>query len=1422
MKHVLFALPALLLVSSISILSPLPHTDEPLNEKNKDASGDMSADSQTIVVTDIDLGSDSVVWKAGNTYILDGYVFLESGGVLVIEPGTRIEARIFPTKEEELTSALIITRGAKIFAEGTADNPIVFTAEGDDGTFNIIERRGSWGGLVILGNGYTGTEDAPNIAGFGEDERAIYGGTNSRENSGTLRYVSIRYGGAALSDGNELNGLTLGAVGDSTTIEFIEVFAQRAGGIEIDGGGVDIRHASVSFCGGDMYKIDEDWFGNGQYWFGIQREPISVNDRVYGGHHNGLVDQEPNEIQKIYNATFIGVGAEGTPERPNTALRIGNASYTSYNNSIFTGFANGGIEFDSISSLRYIFTGFELVNNIWFSFGDGPAFGDIISAANSGNLTAVIDTMQEQGNTIEDTGIRGISRSPDGGLDPRLKEGASALSGAATPNGDRFDATTYRGAFNDTDLWLWGWTALDELGYLPEQPEEAEPECIVITDADLTNGNYLWTADNCYLLDGVVFLEGGTLKIEAGTVVRAKAAPTSPADTTSMLVIASGATINAEGTAAAPIIFTAEQDSVGATPNVPADSGALWGGLAILGNAPLEEGVARSTLPGFTSVSKAEYGGSDTLGTSGVLKFVRVQHAGLNRSSLFLGGLGRGTTVDFVEVFASGSTTDAAFRLAGGTVNPRYLSVHRATNGDLVSLTNNWQGVGQFWFLLAADTEDTALARGIAIRGAQNNEAYYNSAAIRPQLYNLTIVGPENGGNFRAFDFGDRNATQGGIRLQNSVFYDFTTAINADLLPPVSYDLKLDGNFFWKSDAPPTLGEVIASADADTDETLRYRFASDENQLVDPGLVQPRRSAGPLDLRPTESGAASTITWNYPDDDLITKTNFSGAFCWVNMWADFWTSLAEHGLVDSEVAGGKLTPFACQLPTEDVVLVPGRDVVVDFTNLPREKADDLVQRLEDGGATLKDFCACVDNYPLLRYYGLPDADTIILDGPRGSSGSSGIDTVNVELVFESLLPTDGNFIQCDLPVVFQPGEKNTVYIALLDTGMDLPNTRGKGLIYNNDELPGNGIDENRDCVVDNNEGTNHIERDSLAQDDLDHGTPLASIMTRMLPDNVQPIIMNEKVYNVNRGNAFELTCGLHEAVAKGAQVVNMSLGFWDENVPIPLYNALKFAEEKGVLVVISAGNEGENLLAPRTEKWQGSYRWPGAFRIIDQIDKELKPFANLVVVGALGVEGDTLAYYSNYHPEIVNVVTQGAFRTIGLDNKVVDLAGTSMTAAFVSRIAALALAYNPQLTPEEIIDSLTAPGNLQRHASLDTVVSTGGRIKLENVHKSLGIEFYEPDLDVEPPQEVYVTPNPFFREVHFRLGDGFTAYSDLELRVYDACGELVYEEFCNGAGLMEWSGKTTEGLELPDGLYLYDLRVNDKPFRGKVLKFWRN
>ena len=250
----------------------------------------------TVTITDNGNGTGTTTWTKDNTYILDGLVFVNSGQTLTIEPGTVIKGKPGQTTD---ASALIVARGGKINAAGTAEEPIIFTAEQDDlaNPFDIpAGTKGLWGGVIILGNAQlNSTPGESAIEGIPTTEpRGLYGAIdtdgdtipdsfNNLDNSGTFTYCSIRYGGTDIGAGNEINGLTLGGVGRLTTIHHVEVIFNKDDGIEFFGGNVNTSHMIAAFCGDDSYDYDEGFRGKGQFWFVIQAD--SIGDR--GGEHDG-------------------------------------------------------------------------------------------------------------------------------------------------------------------------------------------------------------------------------------------------------------------------------------------------------------------------------------------------------------------------------------------------------------------------------------------------------------------------------------------------------------------------------------------------------------------------------------------------------------------------------------------------------------------------------------------------------------------------------------------------------------------------------------------------------------------------------------------------------------------------------------------------------------------------------------------------------------------------------------------------------------------------------------------------------------------------------------------------------------------------------------------------------------------------------
>lgn len=213
--------------------------------------------------------SENTTWETGKTYILGGRIAVTAGNTLTIQPGVVVKGEVGSGSN---ATALIIARGAKIDAQGTADSPVIFTTVADEIAPGQIASpnlepnfSGLWGGLIILGKAkasLSGDVTETQIEGIPpSDTNSLYGGTDDADNSGSLKFVSIRHGGANIGEGNEINGLTLGAVGSGTVIENIEVIGNQDDGIEWFGGTVNVKNAIVWNAGDDALDTDQAWAG---------------------------------------------------------------------------------------------------------------------------------------------------------------------------------------------------------------------------------------------------------------------------------------------------------------------------------------------------------------------------------------------------------------------------------------------------------------------------------------------------------------------------------------------------------------------------------------------------------------------------------------------------------------------------------------------------------------------------------------------------------------------------------------------------------------------------------------------------------------------------------------------------------------------------------------------------------------------------------------------------------------------------------------------------------------------------------------------------------------------------------------------------------------------------------------------------------
>lgn len=280
--------------------------------------------------------SANTTWTKDKVYYLDTRVAVLDGVTLTIEPGTVIKGK---SGTGANATALVVARGAKLMAEGTASEPIIFTAESDQITSGQIESPnlspdfdGAWGGLIVLGNAPISADAATiQIEGIpASDANGLYGGTDSTDNSGVIKYVSVRHGGANIGSGNEINGITFGGVGNGTTVEYVEVVANQDDGLEFFGGHVNAKNVVVWNNGDDALDTDQAWHGTIDNFVVVN--PGDEAMELDGGEGTF------NRLQTITNGTVYAKDAQGLVDVDvdanaaavkNTMLDISNVYFTS-------------------------------------------------------------------------------------------------------------------------------------------------------------------------------------------------------------------------------------------------------------------------------------------------------------------------------------------------------------------------------------------------------------------------------------------------------------------------------------------------------------------------------------------------------------------------------------------------------------------------------------------------------------------------------------------------------------------------------------------------------------------------------------------------------------------------------------------------------------------------------------------------------------------------------------------------------------------------------------------------------------------------------------------------------------------------------------------------------------------------------------
>jgi hypothetical protein len=492
-----------------------------------------TASAAEVLVTDNIAAS--TAWTANNVYNLQKQIYVLPGATLTIEPGTLVQSTT------GLGGSLAVCRGAKIYVNGTKDAPVIMTSTTDD-LVSWHEGCNEWGNLTLMGKAvvsashYGGLPVGSNtktptglnekqmeglVADFPGDTKVMYGGNDDNDDSGSISYVSLRYGGKVIGLANELNGLSLGGIGRETDIHHVEIMNNVDDGIEIWGGTVNLKYVNIWNIGDDSFDVDEGWRGKAQFGLIVQghstdaSQGSGVGDNCFEIDGAEDSDAQPVTTATIYNFTVIGqplAGDHATAWRDNARMQFRNCIFMDLGEQLVkndnsdgdgaNGYGyNGTLSWADTWTTDYTYT--SPVNAGSWTPG---AFNDpsvLYTAQTSGKLAEITDSVffrnlfatayneatdrgvldpakhnvlavYNAGSPDENMPIQSLTRGalvtkggkkmlPVTHINPCAANDALTSAGAARDDGF-FTPVRYRGGFSGCYNWLEGWTAVDAYG----------------------------------------------------------------------------------------------------------------------------------------------------------------------------------------------------------------------------------------------------------------------------------------------------------------------------------------------------------------------------------------------------------------------------------------------------------------------------------------------------------------------------------------------------------------------------------------------------------------------------------------------------------------------------------------------------------------------------------------------------------------------------------------------------------------------------------------------------------------------------------------------------------------------------------------------------------------------------------------------
>ena len=418
------------------------------------------------------------------TYLLKGWVYIANGAELTIEPGTVIKG------DKGTKASLIVERGGKLMAKGTATAPIVFTSAQPKGN----RKPGDWGGLIICGKAKNNQKEMQIEGG----PRTKHGGEDNADNSGVLSYVRIEFAGYPFEKDKEINGLTFGSVGSGTQVDHVQVSYSNDDSYEWFGGQVNCKYL-VAFKGwDDDFDTDNGFAGKVQFGLVVRDSKIADTSQSNGFESDNCADGSavsPYTTATFSNITFVGpkmdagflnsvdyiTGGSMNPGNGSalgkfqSAMQIRRNSRLSCYNSVALGYPIGLILDNQKGDTQGAATAGKLhVNNVWFAGMDvvgsdaNKIYDDVLVTGYNEKSKPILDTKQKSFSStwfMNQKGNKVLKEIVELGMESNgyMPKAGSALLTAALFSGldSWFNPVSYIGAFSAGDTWLEGWTNFD-------------------------------------------------------------------------------------------------------------------------------------------------------------------------------------------------------------------------------------------------------------------------------------------------------------------------------------------------------------------------------------------------------------------------------------------------------------------------------------------------------------------------------------------------------------------------------------------------------------------------------------------------------------------------------------------------------------------------------------------------------------------------------------------------------------------------------------------------------------------------------------------------------------------------------------------------------------------------------------------------